>query len=224
MELRVSTEPVAYPEAIAAMQERVAEVKTGQAAELIWLLEHPALYTAGTSAKRKDLLQPEGEGLPVFTTGRGGQYTYHGPGQRIGYFILDLKRRTPDIRAYVKTLEQIIIDTLSGFNVNSFTRESRIGVWVETPSGEAKIAALGVRVQQGITSHGIAINRCPDLGNYKGIIPCGINDYGVSSLWQLGVKISSESLDEALIASIKKHFPENNPLQNLPQNKNLQSI
>jgi lipoyl(octanoyl) transferase len=206
MEWRVSTEPVAYPQAMAAMQERVAEVKTGQAAELIWLLEHPALYTAGTSAKREDLLQPEGAGLPVFTTGRGGQYTYHGPGQRIGYFILDLKRRTPDIRAYVKTLEQIIIDTLSSFNVNSFTREGRIGVWVETPSGEAKIAALGVRVQQGITSHGIAINLCPDLGNYKGIIPCGINDYGVSSLWQLGVEISSETLDEALIASIKKYF------------------
>lgn len=206
MEWRISTKPVAYPDAMAAMQERVAEVKTGQAEELIWLLEHPALYTAGTSARREDLLQPEGVGLPVFTTGRGGQYTYHGPGQRIGYFILDLKRRTPDIRAYVKTLEQIIIDTLSSFNVNSFTREGRIGVWVETSAGEAKIAALGVRVQQGVTSHGIAINLCPDLTHYKGIIPCGINNYGVSSLWQLGVKISSESLDEALISSIKKHF------------------
>lgn len=206
MEWRISTEPVAYPDAMAAMQERVSEIKTGRAEELIWLLEHPALYTAGTSAKKADLLQPEGAGLPVFSSGRGGQYTYHGPGQRIGYFILELKRRTFDIRAYVKTLEQIIIDALNVFNVNSFTREGRIGVWVETSAGEAKIAALGVRVQQGITSHGIAINLCPDLTHYKGIIPCGINNYGVSSLWQLGVKISSESLDEALISSIKKHF------------------
>jgi lipoyl(octanoyl) transferase len=206
MEWRISTEPVAYPEAMAAMQQRVAEVKTGKAKELVWLLEHPHLYTCGTSAKKEDLLQPSVGGLTVHTTGRGGQYTYHGPGQRIGYLILDLKRRNPDIRAYVKTLEQIIIDTLSIFDIKSFTRTGRIGVWVETPAGEAKIAALGVRVQQGITSHGIAINRCPDLRHYKGIIPCGIKEYGVSSLWQIGAEISSESLDEALISSIRRYF------------------
>ncbi|MFO0110812.1 MAG: lipoyl(octanoyl) transferase LipB [Alphaproteobacteria bacterium] len=206
MEWRIATEPVEYAVALREMQQRVAAVKNSEAEELVWLLEHPPVFTAGTSAKKEDLIQSEVATIPVFEVGRGGQYTYHGPGQRVGYFILDLKKRNPDIRAYVQQLEQIIIDSLSHFNLASFTREKRIGVWVDTPSGEAKIAAIGVRIQQGITSHGIAINRCPNLAHYKGIIPCGISNYGVSSLWELGIKISANELDEALISSISRSF------------------
>lgn len=204
--MRIATEPVEYAVALREMQQRVAAVKNSEAEELVWLLEHPPVFTAGTSAKKEDLIQSEVATIPVFEVGRGGQYTYHGPGQRVGYFILDLKKRNPDIRAYVQQLEQIIIDSLSHFNLASFTREKRIGVWVDTPSGEAKIAAIGVRIQQGITSHGIAINRCPNLAHYKGIIPCGISNYGVSSLWELGIKISANELDEALISSISRSF------------------
>ncbi|MCE3006002.1 MAG: lipoyl(octanoyl) transferase LipB [Rickettsiales bacterium] len=206
MEWRIATEPVEYAVALREMQQRVAAVKNSEAEELVWLLEHPPVFTAGTSAKKEDLIQSEVATIPVFEVGRGGQYTYHGPGQRVGYFILDLKKRNPDIRVYVQQLEQIIIDSLSHFNLASFTREKRIGVWVDTPSGEAKIAAIGVRIQQGITSHGIAINRCPNLAHYKGIIPCGISNYGVSSLWELGIKISANELDEALISSISRSF------------------
>lgn len=206
MEWRIATEPVEYAVALREMQQRVAAVKNSEAEELVWLLEHPPVFTAGTSAKKEDLIQSEVATIPVFEVGRGGQYTYHGPGQRVGYFILDLKRRNPDIRAYVQQLEQIIIDSLSHFNLASFSREKRIGVWVDTPSGEAKIAAIGVRIQQGITSHGIAINRCPNLAHYKGIIPCGISNYGVSSLWELGIRISARELDEALISSISRSF------------------
>ncbi|MFN7451805.1 MAG: lipoyl(octanoyl) transferase LipB [Alphaproteobacteria bacterium] len=206
MEWRIATEPVEYAVALREMQQRVAAVKNSEAEELVWLLEHPPVFTAGTSAKKEDLIQSEVATIPVIEVGRGGQYTYHGPGQRVGYFILDLKKRNPDIRAYVQQLEQIIIDSLSHFNLASFTREKRIGVWVDTPSGEAKIAAIGVRIQQGITSHGIAINRCPNLAHYKGIIPCGISNYGVSSLWELGIKISANELDEALISSISRSF------------------
>ncbi|MFO0068996.1 MAG: lipoyl(octanoyl) transferase LipB [Alphaproteobacteria bacterium] len=206
MEWRIATEPVEYAVALREMQQRVAAVKNSESEELVWLLELPPVFTAGTSAKKEDLIQSEVATIPVFEVGRGGQYTYHGPGQRVGYFILDLKKRNPDIRAYVQQLEQIIIDSLSHFNLASFTREKRIGVWVDTPSGEAKIAAIGVRIQQGITSHGIAINRCPNLAHYKGIIPCGISNYGVSSLWELGIKISANELDEALISSISRSF------------------
>ena len=206
MEWRIATEPVEYAVALREMQQRVAAVKNSEAEELVWLLEHPPVFTAGTSAKKEDLIQSEVATIPVFEVGRGGQYTYHGPGQRVGYFILDLKKRNPDIRVYVRQLEQIIIDSLSHFNIMSFTREKRVGVWVDTPSGEAKIAAIGVRIQQGITSHGIAINRCPDLAHYKGIIPCGISNYGVSSLWELGIRISASELDEALISSISRYF------------------
>jgi lipoyl(octanoyl) transferase len=206
MEWRIATEPVEYAVALREMQQRVAAVKNSEAEELVWLLEHPPVFTAGTSAKKEDLIQSEVATIPVIEVGRGGQYTYHGPGQRVGYFILDLKKRNPDIRVYVQQLEQIIIDSLSHFNLASFTREKRIGVWVDTPSGEAKIAAIGVRIQQGITSHGIAINRCPNLAHYKGIIPCGISNYGVSSLWELGIKISANELDEALISSISRSF------------------
>ncbi len=206
MEWKIATQPVEYADALQEMQQRVAAVKKGEAEELIWLLEHPPVYTAGTSAKKEHLIQSEVATIPVVEVGRGGQYTYHGPGQRVGYLILDLKRRNPDIRAYVQQLEQIIIETLSHFNLAAFTRENRIGVWVDTPSGEAKIAALGVRIQQGITSHGIAINRCPDLTHYKGIIPCGISNYGVSSLWHLGIRISADELDEALLSSLSRYF------------------
>lgn len=206
MEWRIATEPVEYADALRDMQQRVMAVKNGEAEELIWLLEHPPVYTAGTSAKEEHLIQSGVATIPVVKAGRGGQYTYHGPGQRVGYFVLDLKRRNPDIRFYVKQLQSVIMDTLTSFNIRSFTREDRIGVWVDTPSGEAKIGAIGVRIQQGVTSHGIAINRCPDLAHYRGIIPCGISNFGVSSLWEIGSRISARELDDALLSSISRYF------------------
>jgi len=206
MEWKVSNYPVAYKDALQEMERRVERVKQGDLDELIWLLEHPPLYTAGTSAKPQDLLQGAKGAFPVYETGRGGQYTYHGPGQRIAYMVLNLNRRTPDLRAYVKTLEQLIIDTLSSFKINGFTRDRRIGVWVDTPQGEAKIAALGVRVQQWVTSHGIAINVAPDLSNYSGIVPCGISNYGVTSLKELGIDVSMDEVDEAIKAAFEANF------------------
>lgn len=194
MEWKWSQQLVAYPDAMQEMEQRVAGVQSGHADELVWLLEHPPLYTAGTSAKPHDLLRDD---FPIYTTGRGGQYTYHGPGQRIAYLVLNLQKRNPDLRAYVKDLEKVIIDTLSYFNIESFTREGRIGVWVKKGNSEAKIAALGVRVQKWVTSHGLAINLAPDLSHYSGIVPCGISEYGVTSVKALGVDVSMAELDEA---------------------------
>lgn len=171
-------------------------MRAGEADELIWLVEHPPLYTAGTSAKGADLLS---ERFPVYETGRGGQFTYHGPGQRIAYVMLDLKKRGQDIRAFVKQLETWIIRTLGAFGVEGFTRDGRIGVWVNTPTGgEAKIAALGIRVQGWVTSHGIAINLNPDLSHYAGIVPCGIREFGVTSLSDLQAGVTMDQLDAAL--------------------------
>lgn len=192
----IETKPVPYPDAIAHMQSRVAAIRAGLEPEQIWLLEHPACYTAGTSADKKDLVDTNL--FPVFETGRGGQYTYHGPGQRIAYAMLDLQKRGIDIREYVCMLERWIIATLKQFGVNGECRNGRIGVWVSHHGHEDKIAALGVRVSRGVAYHGISININPDLSHFRGIIPCGIKDYGVTSLSDLDVNVSASELDRAL--------------------------
>ncbi len=201
-----ATSPVAYPDALAAMDQRVAAIATGSAAEAVWLVEHPPLYTAGSSARPSDLREPR---LPVFATGRGGQYTYHGPGQRVAYVMLDLKRRRPDLRAFVAALEDWIIAALAAFGVRGARREDRVGVWVVRPDkapapdgrpAEDKIAAIGIRVRHWISFHGIAVNVEPDLGHYGGIVPCGIGEQhlGVTSLVDLGLPVTVEDLDDAL--------------------------
>lgn len=217
MEWLYSQALVDYPEAVQAMEAHVADMLAG-APERVWLLEHPPLYTAGTSAREADLLEAR---FPVFKSGRGGQFTYHGPGQRIAYVMLNLKARGEmDIRDYVKKLEQWLMATLATFGVDAFTREGRIGVWVNQKpeagnrkpeknttqvsgfrfqnSGEAKIAALGIRVRKWVTYHGISLNVSPDLSHYAGIVPCGINEHGVTSLKALGVDASMEEVDAAL--------------------------
>jgi lipoyl(octanoyl) transferase len=208
VEWQQSQSLISYPEALAAMEARVAALQTGQANELVWLLEHPPLYTGGTSAKASDLISAP---FPVYDTGRGGQYTYHGPGQRVGYVMLDLKRRAapgePDLRRYVQQLEAWIIATLAEFGITGELREGRIGVWVVGKDGrEAKIAALGIRVKQWVTYHGIALNVSPDLSHYAGIVPCGIKEYGVTSLKAMGVDVSMAEVDAALQRQFAKIF------------------
>lgn len=196
MEWKTTPGLVAYEDSLAFMEQRIARLAEGSAGEMVWLLEHPPLYTAGTSARDSDLLDAR---FPVFKTGRGGQYTYHGPGQRIAYVMLDLNNRGRDIRRYVQQLEQWIIATLKEFGVQGFTREGRVGVWVNTRSQkEAKIAALGVRVRKWITYHGIALNVSPDLSHYAGIVPCGISEFGITSLQALGIDATMEQVDSAL--------------------------
>lgn len=197
VEWLTSQAPVAYPTALAAMEARVAAILAGQAPELVWLLEHPALYTAGTSADPTELVDPDR--LPVFETGRGGRYTYHGPGQRIAYAMLDLRRRGRDLRAYVSALEEWIIRALAELGVRGERREGRIGIWVARGGGrEDKIAAVGVRVRHWVTFHGIAINVNPNLADFAGIVPCGIREHGVTSLADLGVGAGLSDLDAAL--------------------------
>ena len=199
---------VPYPEAVAAMERRVAAIREGSAPECLWLVEHPPLYTAGSSAQTGELI--DAHGLPVYQTGRGGQYTYHGPGQRVGYVLLDLKNARicggPDVRCYVHTLEEWLIRTLAGFGVAGERREGRIGIWVVTPAGEKKIAAIGVRVRHWVTYHGIALNVAPDLSQYAGIVPCGIREYGVTSLRDLGIGASMADVDQALCAAFTQVF------------------
>ena len=195
MQWETATGLIDYPDALERMAAQVMAMRQGQANELGWLLEHPPLYTTGTSAQAADVLSGQ---FPVHASGRGGQVTYHGPGQRVAYLMLDLNRRGKDVRAYVQRLEQWIIATLAAFDIDGFTRDGRIGVWVQTPRGEAKIAALGVRVQGWVTSHGIAINVHPDLTHYTGIVPCGIREYGVTSLRALGVDATLTQVDAAL--------------------------
>jgi lipoyl(octanoyl) transferase len=203
-EWRFSEIPVEYDAAVTAMEQRVEEISRG-APDLVWLLEHPPLYTAGTSARETDLLEPER--FPVYRTGRGGQYTYHGPGQRVGYVMLDLKRRALDIRAYVSALEDWLIEALAHFNVKGERREGRVGIWVERGGGrEDKIAAIGVRVRRWVTYHGVSINVDPDLSHFSGIVPCGIAEHGVTSLVDLGLPVTMEDLDVALAASWRKIF------------------
>jgi len=208
VEWRISDAPVPYDVAVAEMETRAAAIAEGKANELVWLLEHPALYTAGTSADEKDLLAPDR--FPVFKTGRGGQYTYHGPGQRVAYVMLDLKRRKPDVRAYVHDLERWLIATLARFNVVGEVREDRVGVWVRRPDKgigrEDKIAAIGVRIRKWVTFHGISINVDPALDHFSGIVPCGISQHGVTSLADLGHVVSMEEVDMALKASFEEVF------------------
>ena len=210
IEWRVSNALVPYAEAVAEMERRIAAIRAGTAPELVWLLEHPPLYTAGTSARPEDLLAPGR--LPVFKTGRGGQYTYHGPGQRVAYVMLDLKRRRPDVRAYVAGLEEWIIRTLAAFNVRGERREDRVGVWVNRPDKgfgfEDKIAAIGVRLRRWVSFHGIAINVEPDLKHFEAIVPCGVADpcYGVTSLVDLGHPVTMADVDLALRQAFEQVF------------------
>ncbi|QQG37161.1 MAG: lipoyl(octanoyl) transferase LipB [Micavibrio aeruginosavorus] len=198
MEIVISDDLVNYPEALQVMEGRVAAIRAGTAPETIWLLEHPPLYTAGTSAKPSDLLHPR---FPVFETGRGGEYTYHGPGQRVGYVMLDLKKRQkiPDIKLYVWQLEEWIIRALRDLGIQGERREGRVGIWVAHDGTESKIAALGVRIRHWVTYHGISINVDSDLAHFQGIVPCGIREFGVTSCHERGVRISMNDLDEALM-------------------------
>ena len=209
VEWRVSDAPVPYPEAVETMERRVTDIAACGALELVWLLEHPPLYTSGTSGKAADLLDPR---FPLFETGRGGQLTYHGPGQRVAYVMLDLKRRRPDVRAYVAGLEQWIIHTLSAFNVRGERREDRVGVWVARPNKgigfEDKIAAIGVRLRRWVSLHGISINVNPDLSHFAAIVPCGVVDrrYGVTSLADLGHIVTTADVDIALRQAFEEVF------------------
>jgi lipoyl(octanoyl) transferase len=209
VEWRISDQPVPYPEAIALMESRVAAIAADNAPELVWLLEHPPLYTSGTSGHEGDLLEPR---FPLFSTGRGGQLTYHGPGQRVAYVMLDLKRRKPDVRAYVAGLEAWIIRTLAAFNVRGERREDRVGVWVSRPDKgagfEDKIAAIGVRLRRWVSFHGISINVEPDLSHFDAIVPCGVVDprYGVTSLADLGHPVSMAEVDMALRQAFAEVF------------------
>jgi lipoyl(octanoyl) transferase len=210
VEWRISDCPVPYPEAVQSMEIRVAAIRAGAAPELVWLLEHPPLYTSGTSARPGDLLQPQR--FPVYASGRGGQYTYHGPGQRVAYVMLDLKRRGPDLRRYVGDIEEWVIRTLARFNVRGERRDGRIGIWVARPGGrEDKIAAIGVRVRHWVTFHGVAVNVDPALEHFSGIVPCGIDSgpdsrFGVTSLHDLGIPVSMAEFDIALKASFSEVF------------------
>lgn len=208
VEWRISSTPVPYEDALTEMTQRVDSIIAGRAKECIWLLEHPPLYTAGTSAQQSDLL--DRNRFPVHRTGRGGQYTYHGPGQRIAYVMLDLKRRKRDVRAFVCALEDWIIGTLSDFGVAGERRNERIGVWVRRPelseTREDKIAAIGVRVRRWVTFHGLSLNVNPDLEHFSGIVPCGVTDHGVTSLEGLGVTISMADVDDALRHEFEKVF------------------
>lgn len=208
VEWRISRSPVAYADAVADMERRVADVRSGTAPECVWLLEHPPLYTAGTSAAPSDLLTPDR--FPVFRTGRGGQYTYHGPGQRIAYVMLDLTTRRRDVRAFVCALEDWVIALLKRFGVTGERRKSRIGVWVARPelgpNREDKIAAIGVRVRRWVTFHGLSLNVDPDLEHYSGIVPCGVQDHGITSLADLGVSVSMEEVDQVLREVFEDRF------------------
>ncbi|WP_334181919.1 lipoyl(octanoyl) transferase LipB [Novosphingobium sp.] len=198
IELRVSAQPVPYRAALEEMTERNAQIAAGEARELIWLLEHPPVYTAGTSADLTELLDPRFE---VVEAGRGGRYTYHGPGQRVAYVLLDLRKRARDARGFVHGLEGWVIETLKDFGVESFRSEGRIGIWTQDVDGrEAKIGAIGVRIRKWVTMHGFAVNIRPDLAHFTGIVPCGIEEFGVTSLSRLGKEVEFATWDEALIA------------------------
>ena len=208
----VDDAPVAYDRAMTVMEDRVAAIHANAAPECVWLLEHPSLYTAGTSAQDADLIDPER--FPVHRVGRGGQYTYHGPGQRIAYVMLDLQRRRPDVRRYVHDLEEWIIRTLASFNVTGERRDGRVGIWVDRGGGrEDKIAAIGVRIRRWVTFHGIAINVEPNLEHFSGIVPCGIGheNFGVTSLVDLGLPVTMADLDVALMAAFDVVFQSEGP-------------
>lgn len=210
---RISDGLVSYPDAVAEMESEVARIASGEADELIWLLEHPPLYTAGTSADAKDLLSPDR--FPVFATGRGGEYTYHGPGQRVAYVMLDLKRRKQDVRAFVAALEDVVIGALSDMNIKGERREDRVGVWVQRPErprlpdgsmAEDKIAAIGIRLRKWVSFHGFSLNVDPELDHFGGIVPCGIAQYGVTSVVDLGQLVMMSDVDTILKANVERVF------------------
>lgn len=218
VEWRISDGRIDYPEALAAMEARVEDILAGRAPELVWLLEHPPLYTAGTSARVEDLLAPDR--FPVHQSRRGGEYTYHGPGQRVAYAMLDLNRRGRDLRAFVWRLEEWVIRALAEFNVTAERRAGRVGVWVQRPEkpagpdgavAEDKIAAIGVRIRRWVSFHGVAINVDPDLEHFTGIVPCGIRGHGVTSLVDLGLPVTMTDLDLALVRSFASVFGEERP-------------
>jgi len=205
LEWKLSDKPVRYDTAVREMETRVAQIRAGSAPEMLWFLEHPPLYTAGASAKDGDLLDPSA--LPVHRSGRGGQYTYHGPGQRVIYVMLDLQRRGADLHRFVRQLEQWVIDTLAEFGITGERREGRVGVWIDLDGGEeAKIAAIGIRVRRWVTFHGVSLNVEPDLAHYRGIVSCGVREHGITSLKALGILSSMEEVDEVLKEKFAKFF------------------
>jgi lipoyl(octanoyl) transferase len=207
VEWRISRAPVEYRAAVDEMEQRIAAIRAQSAAELVWLLEHPPLYTAGTSARDEDLLDPGR--LPVHRTGRGGRYTYHGPGQRIAYVMLDLRRRGRDVGCYVHLLEEWVIRAVARFGVRGERRDGRVGIWVARDAGrEEKIAAIGVRVRQWVTYHGLALNIDPELEHYRGIIPCGIAQHGVTSLARLGIAATMTEVDTVLRDTFAEVFTQ----------------
>ena len=207
LEWTTTPEPVPYEAALGEMEAQVAAIRAGTAPERVWLLEHPPLYTAGTSADPAELKDPDR--FPVFPAGRGGRYTYHGPGQRVAYVMLDLNRRKPDVRRHVQNLEDWMILTLARFGVTGERREGRIGIWVADGRGERKIGAIGVRVRRWVTFHGMALNVDPDLGHFNGIVPCGISDYGVTSLSDLGINATLADVDATLKDTFSEAFERN---------------
>ena len=199
---QISRSLIDYPDAVKQMEDRNEAVRLNKEPELIWLLEHPPLYTAGTSSDSAELL---GTDFPVYEAGRGGRHTYHGPGQRVGYLILDLKKRAPDVRGFVNALESWVISALAEFGVNARAADGRVGIWCDRPDGqEAKIGAIGIRIRKWVTMHGFSVNINPDLSHFNGIIPCGISEYPVTSLDELGIKASMANFDAAL----NKTFPQ----------------
>jgi len=202
-EWRVASGVTPYPAAVAAMESRVAEIADGKAPELVWLVEHPPIYTAGTSARDADLLDRR---FPVFKSGRGGQFTYHGPGQRVGYVMLNLKLRRADVRGFVNDLEEWLIRTLAQFSVKGVRREGRVGIWVVRGDREDKIAAIGVRIRRWVTFHGVSINVDPDLSHFAGIVPCGVREHGVTSLFDLGLPVAMADVDIAMKRSFTDVF------------------
>ncbi|HEY3778148.1 MAG TPA: lipoyl(octanoyl) transferase LipB [Rhizomicrobium sp.] len=203
-EWRIEPGLTAYPEAVAYMERWAGEIAEGRAPELVWLLEHPPIYTAGTSAQAADLIDAR---FPVFSTGRGGQFTYHGPGQRVAYVLLDLRRRRADVRGFVRDLEEWLIRALARFGVTGERRAGRVGIWVSRDDGrENKIAAIGVRVRRWVTYHGVALNVAPDLDHFSGIVPCGIRGHGVTSLADLGISVSMAEVDAALRTEFENVF------------------
>ena len=218
LEWRIDDRPVDYPEAVAAMEARVAAIRAGHAPELVWLLEHPPLYTAGTSARDADLLEPDR--FPVYRSGRGGQFTYHGPGQRVAYVMLDLKRRGGpgggDVRRFVRDLEDWLVAALARFNVTGERREGRVGIWVDRGAGrEDKIAAIGVRIRRWVSYHGVSLNVEPDLSHFDGIVPCGIQGHGVTSLVDLGLPVTMADADVALRDTFEDVFEIQTSLEQL---------
>jgi len=205
IEWQIDDAPVAYEAAVRRMEERVASIRAGTAPELVWLLEHPPLYTAGTSARSEDLVAPDL--FPVFQTGRGGQFTYHGPGQRVGYVMLDLQRRGLDLHRYVRSLEEWLIRALAAFNLTGERRPGRVGIWIAERGGdESKIGAIGVRVRHWVSYHGVSLNLDPDLSHYRGIVPCGISEHGVTSLAAQGIVATLPELDIVLKTAFTEVF------------------